>query len=75
MSSNEVTISRRDFYSSLAVVWMFIMIILHKQLIASPNNPGWQDYLIWGSALGMTFVYSAYAWKERRRLRSAPAAA
>jgi hypothetical protein len=73
MSSDRTTVSLRDFYSAMGIIWVFIMFMAHKVFIEKPNNPGWRDYVFVFAAMGMMLVFAGLSFSEMRRSRNAKA--
>jgi hypothetical protein len=71
MSNDDSTvfITRREFYSALAIVWAYIWLLLGDQLRIDEGR--WSVWALWGAALLMMVAYSWQANRAARSLKTA----
>jgi hypothetical protein len=66
--SSPPSLTARDFYSALTIVWLFLTLVA---LEALPSDASWRSYVLPAGTLVMLGFY-ARAWR-RAQLRSSPA--
>jgi hypothetical protein len=60
-------VTRRELYSSLSLVWLYILLVLGDLLRIDWR---WSTGILWGAALFMSLFFTFSAWKLRQRSAS-----
>lgn len=65
--NNTLNVTRREFYSALVVVWLYIMLVTGD---LARVGGSWTNWILWAASLFMVVAYSIKGFRARAASKS-----